>query len=76
MSGSVFLENLQLISQRENVYKTQGKYSSKYKGVSWDKEKNKWRTKIRINGKLIHLGYFNCELAASAAYQNKLKTIL
>ena len=69
------VENLQLISQRENVYKTQGKYSSKYKGVSWDKEKNKWRTKININGKLIHLGYFNCELSAALAYQNKIKEI-
>jgi hypothetical protein len=69
------LENLQLITQRENSYKTQGKWSSKYKGVGWSLEKNKWRSYIRIDGKSKHLGYFKCELAAAVAYQNKLKTL-
>ena len=71
------LENLQIVSQRENSYKTQGKWASKYKGVSkchgW--AKGKWRARIRIQGKEIIIGYFNCELAASLAYQNKLKTL-
>lgn len=69
------LENLQLISQRENAYKTQGKYSSKYKGVSWFKNLNKWASKININGNLKHLGYYSCELAAHYAYQEALKSI-
>ena len=70
------LENLQLISNRENACRTQGSYSSKYKGVTWDKESKKWRARIDLNGKTIHLGRFNCELAASLAYQTKLKEIL
>lgn len=69
------LENLQIITQRENAYKTQCRYSSQYKGVYWHKVSNKWKAKITINRKQIHLGYFKCELAASAAYQNKLKEI-
>jgi hypothetical protein len=69
------LENLQLISQRENVFKTQGKYSSKYKGVCLHKKLNKWVSNIQINGINIYLGLFNCELAAHQAYQNKLKEI-
>lgn len=69
------LENLRLISQRENAYRTQGNYSSQYKGVGWSLEKNKWRSYIRVDGKIKHLGYFKCELAASVAYQNKLKEI-
>lgn len=70
------LENLQIVTQRENVFKTQGRYSSQYKGVSWSKQKNKWVSNILINKKRIHLGLFNCELAASISYQNKLKEIL
>ncbi len=70
------VENLQLITQRDNSFKTQGKYSSKYKGVCWDKNAKKWQSAIRINGNRIYLGLFNCELAAHLAYQNKLKEII
>lgn len=69
------LENLQIVTQRFNTCKTQGKYSSKYKGVSFNKLSNKWIAYININRKKVHLGYFNCELSASLAYQNKLKTL-
>lgn len=69
------VKNLQLITQRENANKTQVKYTSKYKGVSWHKQSKKWVCKIQINGKSQYLGLFNCELEASVAYQNKLKTI-
>jgi len=70
------LDNLQIVTQRENAYKTQGNYSSKYKGVSWHKPSKKWRTRIYLNGKPISLGYFNNEEEASQVYQNKLKEIL
>jgi hypothetical protein len=70
------LENLQLVTARFNTCKTQGKYSSKYKGVSWHKRSRKWMSRIIINGKLNHLGSFNCELSASLAYQNKLKELI
>ena len=69
------VENLQIVTQRENACKTQGRYSSKYKGVCWHKNHKKWAVSIYIDGKKTFLGYFNCELAASLAYQNKLKTL-
>jgi hypothetical protein len=69
------VENLQLVTSRFNVYKTQGKYSSKYKGVHFRKDINKWRSVIRIDGKRINLGNYKTELEASEAYQNKLKTL-
>lgn len=69
------VENLQIITQRENSYKTQRNGTSKYKGVGWSKDKKKWRSYIRLNGVIKHLGYFNNELEASEAYQNKLKEI-
>ena len=65
------LENLQLISQRENLSKDKNG-TSKYTGVSWDKERNKWRSEIRINGKIKYLGRFNSEEEASEYYQRQL----
>jgi hypothetical protein len=70
------VENINLVTNRENAYKTQGRYTSKYKGVSWSIQNKKWISSICINGKKKHLGSFNCELAASLAYQNKLKEII
>ncbi len=29
------------------------------KGVYWDKEKQKWRARIKIDGLRVHLGYFD-----------------
>lgn len=67
------VENLQIVSNRFNAYKTQGNYSSKYKGVNWRSDRSKWRSQLRINGKSIHLGYFTNEKEASQAYQKALK---
>lgn len=68
------VENLQLITQRENTSKTK-RGSSKYTGVFYATKLKKWRSSIYINGKKIHLGYYNTELEASEIYQNKLKQI-
>lgn len=67
------LKNLQIVTNRFNNHKTQGKYSSKYKGVSWHKKTNKFQSQISINKKIKYLGCFDCELAASHAYQKALK---
>lgn len=65
------LENLQLITQRENASKDR-KGNSKYTGVCWHSRDKIWQTNIRINGKLKYLGRFKTELEASKAYQNEL----
>lgn len=69
------LENLQVVSQRENCKKTQGNYSSKYKGVSWHNTRKKWRVGITSNGKQKHLGYFTNEYDAHLKYQEVLEEI-
>lgn len=69
------VDNLQIVTQRFNVCKTQGKYSSKYKGVHWSSDRNKWRAAIHINGKQKHLGVFTCELSAHYAYQKALNNL-
>lgn len=68
------LENLQLITQRENVSKN-NKGTSKYVGVYWSKKSNKWRSVITINNKRKHLGLFEKEEDAHIAYQKELKQI-
>ena len=68
------LENLQLLSNRENTSKDRGG-SSKYTGVAWDKNRNKWQSRIIINGKAKYLGSFDLEEEASEYYQDALKSL-
>lgn len=67
------VENLQIVTQRYNSHKTQGSYSSKYKGVCWSKNAKKWKSAIVLNKKTIFLGYYTDEHEAYLAYQSKLK---
>lgn len=69
------VENLEIITTRENTNKKHLKSSSKYIGVCWDKQRKKWIASITINGKLKYLGRFINEYDANLAYQNKLKTL-
>lgn len=69
------LNNLQVISQRENSSKDKKGISSKYVGVSKRKDMNKWRARMLINGVDTHLGYFDTELQAKKAYDLKLNSL-
>lgn len=64
------IENLRLATGSQNasnkhMYKNN---TSGYKGVTWYERNGKWASKIRINGKLLHLGYFSEKEDAYAAY--------
>ena len=69
------LNNLELVTARENCNKKHLKSSSKYTGVYWNKNANKWNSRITLNGKLKHLGLFTDELEASKSYQKELLNI-
>lgn len=49
--------------------------TSKYTGVSWNKNRKKWLSQIMINSKIKFIGYFDDESKASSAYQIKLKAV-
>ena len=70
------VENLEIVTNRENSNKKHLPSTSQYVGVSWNKNTNKWRADIYINSKLNYLGLFTNEIEASNAYQNALKQIL
>jgi hypothetical protein len=67
------VENLQLISHRENCSKDRKGGSSKYVGVHFNKRNDTWQSRISIDGKRKTLGVFNTEIEAHEAYQNALK---
>lgn len=69
------LDNLRLITQRQNANKKHIKSSSSYVGVIFNKQSKKFVASIRVKQKLIHLGYFSNEIEASEYYQNALKSI-
>lgn len=66
------IENLEWVSHRENMchFKKNIKNSSKYAGVSWRKDRNKWKSQIHHKSKLISLGVFNTE---EEAYNARVK---
>lgn len=70
------LENLQVITTRENITKDKKGKKLKSTGVYLCKQTNKFRARIYVDGITLELGRFKTELEASQAYQNKLKEIL
>jgi len=49
--------------------------SSGFKGVSWLKSKNKWRSYITVKRKYIHIGYYDDPVIAAKAYDEKAKEL-
>ena len=66
------VDNLEVITNRENCNRKHLKSTSKYIGVHWNTKDKKWKSVISINGKSKFLGYFITELEASEAYQEAL----
>jgi hypothetical protein len=61
------VNNLELVSQRYNT-----SCNKTDVGTSWDKRRNKWEARIRINNKKKFLGYFDDKQDALDAYQKAL----
>jgi len=58
------ISNLRPATNQQNQFNTDAK------GYYWNKRDKKWKAHIGLNGKQIHLGYFDTEQQASQAYQN------
>lgn len=57
------IENLRSVTRQQNSFNF-----TKSKGYTFSKTKNKFRAKIYVGGKTIHLGYFEKEEDAREAY--------
>jgi AP2 domain len=51
-----------------NANKRGGNVTSRFKGVDWREEKQRWRARITLPGHTVHLGYFTDEEAAAFYY--------
>lgn len=65
--------NLRLATNGQNqMNRTSGTHgrvkTSKYRGVAWDRFRQKWMAKAAINGRWTYLGRFGDETAAALAY--------
>lgn len=67
------VENIRIVTSRFNVAmgtrNDRDGASSQYPGVSWNKYRNKWHSRILIDGVSRHLGLFVNEIDAANAYQ-------
>lgn len=62
--------NLRLATPLQNSH-NRGKRKdnrSGYKGVGWRSDKQQFQSRIRVNGKLLHLGYFDDPIPAARIY--------
>ncbi len=63
-------DNLRLATYQQNTQnkKRAKRIASGYKGAYWHAKSRKWTARIRVNDKLLLLGYFDTPEAAHAAY--------
>jgi len=63
-------DNLRNVSRSQNHANQRPRVgcSSRFKGVTWDRQKEKWMAYITVNQRRIYLGYFTSEAEAAHAY--------
>lgn len=67
--------NLRKATRHQNVInrRSMKNGTSKFKGVHWYKATEKWQSQVQINGKKTHIGFFDSEVEAAKAYNEKAK---
>ena len=63
-------ENLRIATTAQNQHNGRARKgtASRFKGVTWHRDRAKWRTRIRAEGRRVHLGLFASEIEAARAY--------
>ena len=71
--------NLRVCTQKQNGANSSKpktrKFTSKYKGVHWDKVRKKWVAKLKRNYKNVFIGRFDSEKEAARAYNIQARII-
>ncbi len=69
-------ENLRICTTAQNQYNRKlQSHSSAFKGVHWQKQKEKWCAQIKFNGHSMHIGYFDDPERAALAYDEKAREL-
>lgn len=68
--------NLRIDGNKMRWSKARSTSSSRYKGVSWAKDRNKWSAKIRVDGKIKSLGHYIDEDEAARVYNRAVINFL
>jgi hypothetical protein len=69
--------NLRVVTHAENMRNRpvhRGSVS-RYRAVHWEESKRRWRAQVKVEGKKVHLGYFQNEDAAGLASHEYLKSL-
>lgn len=61
------IQNLELVNNQQNTQWTVAR-TGEYKGASFNKEKNKWKSELKLDNKNHFLGYHDTEIEAGKAY--------
>lgn len=68
--------NLRWTTRRQNQANRRAQRgTSRYKGVYWDRTKQRWRSGIQIDGKYRHIGTYRHEEEAARAYDQVAHSI-
>lgn len=68
-------ENLRICTAQQNSFnkKLEMRNQTGFKGVCWHSPLNKWRARIKVNQKNIHIGLFESKIEAVKAYNEAAK---
>jgi len=71
------IANLRLATKSQNGANARVRSHSKngLKGIIWDKQRGRWRARIRHDGRVFHLGDFHTALEAHNAYVSKAQEL-
>ena len=68
-------ENLRILTHHENIMNQKSRGKVNGRGVCFEKSSGKYRVRICINYKRIHVGRFNTLEEANKAYKKKAKEV-
>lgn len=69
--------NLRIATNSENLcnQRPRENFTSKYKGVHWDRFNNKWRVQVQKGKTVVRVGRFDDETEAALAYNEAAKEL-
>lgn len=65
--------NLRICTRAQNQQNRKIHKNKEFKGVNWHKRVGRWAVAIRVNKKLIHIGYYSDRHVAAKAYDEAAK---